>query len=150
MTAQDQAPNISAIKEKQQKTWTSGNYAMVGNLLVSIGEQLCEAVDLRAGDKVLDVATGSGNTALSAARRFCKVTGIDYVPELVEQAESRAEAERLEVRFEMGDAEDLPYADASFDVVLSTLGVMFTPDQEKAAGELVRVCRPGGKIGLIC
>ena len=105
---------------------------------------------MRAGDRVLDVATGSGNTALSAARRFCKVTGIDYVPELVEQAESRAEAERLEVRFEMGDAEDLPYADASFDVVLSTLGVMFTPDQEKAAGELVRVCRPGGKIGLIC
>jgi ubiquinone/menaquinone biosynthesis C-methylase UbiE len=141
-------PDTSAIKERQQKTWTSGNYAMVGNLLVIIGEQLCEAVDLRAGDKVLDVATGSGNTALSAARRFCEVTGVDYVPELVEQARSRAEAERLAVQFEVGDAEDLPYADASFDVVLSTLGVMFTPDQERAAGELLRVCRPGGRIGL--
>jgi ubiquinone/menaquinone biosynthesis C-methylase UbiE len=148
MEAQPPKPDTSAIKERQQKTWTSGNYAMVGNLLVIIGEQLCEAVDLRAGDKVLDVATGSGNTALSAARRFCEVTGIDYVPELIEQAKSRAEAERLEVSFEVGDAEDLPYADASFDVVLSTLGVMFTPDQEKAAGELLRVCRSGGKIGL--
>ena len=148
MTAQDQAPNISAIKEKQQKTWTSGNYAMVGNLLVMVGEQLCEAVDLRAGEKVLDVATGSGNTAISAARRFCEVTGVDYVPELIEQAKSRAQAERLDVSFEVGDAEDVPYADASFDVVLSTLGVMFAPDQEKTASELLRVCRPGGRIGI--
>ncbi len=140
--------NLIPIKERQQKTWTSGNYAMVGNLLVIIGEQLCEAVDLRSGQKVLDVATGSGNTALSAARRFCEVTGLDYVPELIDQAKSRAEAERLDVSFEVGDAEDLPYAEASFDVVLSTLGVMFTPDQEKAAGELLRVCRAGGKIGL--
>jgi ubiquinone/menaquinone biosynthesis C-methylase UbiE len=101
-------PDTSAIKERQQKTWTSGNYAMVGNLLVIIGEQLCEAVDLRAGDKVLDVATGSGNTALSAARRFCEVTGVDYVPELIEQARSRAEAERLAVQFEVGDAEIYP------------------------------------------
>ena len=139
---------MGAIKERQQKTWTSGNYAMVGNLLVVMGEQLCEAVDLRAGDKVLDVATGSGNTAISAARRFCEVRGMDYVPELIEQAKSRAEAERLGVSFEVGDAEDLPYTDASFAVVLSTLGVMFTPDQEKAASELIRVCRPGGKIGL--
>ncbi len=143
-----QKPDTSAIKERQQKTWTSGNYAMVGNLLVIIGEQLCEAVDLRSGDKVLDVATGSGNTALSAARRFCEVIGLDYVPELIEQARSRAEAERLGVSFEVGDAENLPYADGSFDVVLSTLGVMFAPDQEKAASELLRVCRPGGKIGL--
>ncbi|MGI8538394.1 MAG: class I SAM-dependent methyltransferase [Rubrobacteraceae bacterium] len=148
MTTQNQAPDMGAVKERQQKTWTSGNYAMVGNLLVIMGERLCEAVDLRAGDKVLDVATGSGNTAISAARRFCDVTGVDYVPELIEQATARAEAERLEVGFEVGDAEDLPYPDASFDVVLSTLGVMFTPDQEKAAGELLRVCRPGGKIGL--
>ncbi len=148
MSAQDQAPNISAIKEKQQKTWTSGNYAMVGNLLVIIGEQLCETVDLRSGQKVLDVATGSGNTALSAARRFCEVRGLDYVPELIEQAKSRAQAERLDVNFEVGDAEDLPYSEGSFDVVLSTLGVMFAPDQEKAAQELLRVCRPGGKIGL--
>ncbi len=139
---------MGAIKERQQKTWTSGNYAMVGNLLVIMGERLCEAVDLRAGDKVLDVATGSGNTAISAARRFCEVTAIDYVPELIEQAKSRAEAERLEVSFEVGDAEHLSYADASFDVVLSTLGVMFAPDQEKAAGEMLRVCRSGGKIGL--
>ena len=139
---------MGAIKERQQKTWTSGNYAMVGNLLVVMGERLCEAVDLRAGEKVLDVATGSGNTALSAARRFCQTTGIDYVPELIEQAKSRAQAERLEVSFEVGDAENLPYPDASFDVVLSTLGVMFAPDQEKAASEMLRVCRPGGKIGL--
>ena len=139
---------MSAIKERQQKTWTSGNYAMVGNLLVAIGERLCEAVDPRAGDRVLDVATGSGNTALSAARCFCEVTAIDYVPELIEQAKSRARAERLEVSFEVGDAENLPYPDASFDVVLSTLGVMFAPDQEKAAGEMLRVCRSGGKIGL--
>ncbi len=143
-----QKPDTSAVKERQQKTWTSGNYAMVGNLLVIIGEQLCEAVDLRAGYRVLDVATGSGNTAISAARRFCEVTGMDYVPELIEQAKRRAEAERLGVSFEVGDAEDLPYADASFDVVLSTLGVMFAPDQEKTASELLRVCRPGGKIGL--
>ncbi len=134
MSAQDQAPNISAIKEKQQKTWTSGNYAMVGNLLVIMGERLCEAVDLRAGDKVLDVATGSGNTAISAARRFCEVTAIDYVPELIEQAKSRAQAERLEVSFEVGDAEHLSYADASFDVVLSTLGVMFAPRPGEGRG----------------
>jgi ubiquinone/menaquinone biosynthesis C-methylase UbiE len=148
MATQPPAPDTSAIKERQQKTWTSGNYAMVGNLLVSIGEQLCEAVDLRSGERVLDVATGSGNTALSAARRFCEATGIDYVPDLIEQAKSRAQAERLGVSFEIGDAEDLPYPDASFDVVLSTLGVMFAPDQEKTAAEMLRVCRPGGKIGL--
>ena len=139
---------LEVIKEKQQKTWASGNYAVIGNQLVIIGELLCEAVDVRAGDKVLDVATGGGNTAISAARRFCDVTGIDYVPELIESARKRAEVEGVEVTFEVGDAEDLPYPDASFDVVLSTLGVMFAPDQEKTAGELLRVCRPGGKIGL--
>jgi ubiquinone/menaquinone biosynthesis C-methylase UbiE len=148
VTDQSQAPSLSSIKDRQQKTWTSGNYARIGNTLVIMGELLCEAVNLRAGDKVLDVATGSGNTAISAARRFCAVTGIDYVPELVEQARKRAEVEGLEVTFDVGDAEDLPYPDASFDVVLSTLGVMFAPDQEKAAGELLRVCRPGGRIGL--
>src|SRR5215213_2157842 len=147
MATQPQPPDTSAIKERQQKTWTSGNYAMVGNLLVVMGEQLCDAVDLRAGEKVLDVATGSGNTALSAARRFCEVTAIDYVPELIEQAKSRAQAERLEVSFEVGDAEDLPYPDTSFDVVLSTLGVMFAPNQEKAAAEMLRVCRPGVRSG---
>ena len=148
MTAQPQVPDLSDIKDRQQKTWASGNYARIGDTLVIMGELLCEAVDVHAGDKVLDVATGSGNTAISAARRFCNVTGIDYVPGLIEHARKRAEAEGLQITFEVGDAEDLPYPDASFDVVLSTLGVMFAPDQEKVAEELLRICRPGGKIGL--
>ena len=139
---------LEMIKEKQQKTWASGNYAVIGNQLVIMGERLCEAVDVHSGDKVLDVATGSGNTAISAARRYCDVTGIDYVPELIVHAKERAGAERVEITFEVGDAENLPYPDASFDVVLSTVGVMFAPDQEKTAGELLRVCKPGGKIGL--
>ena len=139
---------LEAIKEKQQKTWASGNYAVVGNSLVIMGEQLNEAVDVRAGQKVLDVATGSGNTAISAARRYGDVTGLDYVPGLIGQAKERAAAEGLEIAFEVGDAENLPYPDASYDVVLSTVGVMFAPDQEKTAGELLRVTRPGGKIGL--
>ena len=139
---------LEMIKEKQQKTWASGNYAVIGNQLVIMGERLCEAVDVHSGQKVLDVATGSGNTAISAARRYCDVTGIDYVPELIGQAKERAGTERLEITFEVGDAEDLPYPDTSFDMVLSTLGVMFAPDQEKTAGELLRVCKPGGKIGL--
>ncbi|MBA2442786.1 MAG: methyltransferase domain-containing protein [Rubrobacter sp.] len=147
-TQQPQAPDLSAIKERQQKTWTSGDYARVGNLLVLMGERLCEAADVHAGDKVLDVATGSGNTAISAARRFCEVTGTDYVPELLESARKRAEAEGMDITFEVGDAEDLPYPDASFDVVLSTVGVMFAPNQEKTASELLRVCRSGGRIGL--
>jgi ubiquinone/menaquinone biosynthesis C-methylase UbiE len=148
VTDQSSMLSLSAIKDRQQKTWTSGDYARIGNTLVIMGELLCEAVNLHAGDKVLDVATGSGNTAISAARRFCDATGIDYVPELIEQARKRAEVEGLEITFEVGDAEDLPYPDASFDVVLSTLGVMFAPNQEKVAEELLRVCRPGGKIGL--
>jgi ubiquinone/menaquinone biosynthesis C-methylase UbiE len=148
MESQSQTPDLAAIKERQQKTWAAGNFARVGNRLVIVGELLCEAVDVHAEQKVLDVATGSGNTALSAARRSCEATGIDYVPELIEEARRRAEAEGLEVSFEVGDAENLPYPDASFDVVLSTFGVMFAPDQEKAAGELLRVCRPGGRIGL--
>lgn len=148
MTTKDQAPDMSAIKDRMQKIWTSGEYAKIGNPLVIMGELLCEAVDLRAGDKVLDVATGSGNTAISAARRFCEVTGMDLAPEWLEHARRRAEAEGMDIAFEVGDAEDLSYPDASFDVVLSTFGVMFCPDQEKAAGELLRVCRPGGRIGL--
>src|SRR5918998_668509 len=139
---------LEAIKEKQQKTWASGNYAVVGNSLVIMGEQLNEAVDVRAGQKVLDVATGSGNTAISAARRYGDVTGLDYVPDLIEQAKGRAAAEGLEMAFAVGDAENLPYPDASYDVVLSTVGVMFAPDQEKTAAELLRVTRPGGKVGL--
>lgn len=148
METQSQKPDMSAIKERMRKIWTSGDYAKIGNPLIIMGELLCEAVDLRAGDKVLDVATGSGNTALSATRRFCEVTGMDLAPESIEHARRRAEAEGMEITFEVGDAEDLPYPDASFDVVLSTLGVMFCPNQEKAAGELLRVCRSGGKIGL--
>jgi ubiquinone/menaquinone biosynthesis C-methylase UbiE len=143
-----QTPTLTTIKERQQKTWTSGDYARIGNSLVIMGERLSEAVDVRPGQKVLDVATGSGNTAISAARRFSMATGIDYVPELIEQARERAQAEGLDVAFDVGDAENLPYPDASFDVVLSTVGVMFTPDQERAAKELLRVCKPGGKIGL--
>ncbi len=142
------ATDLSAIKSRQQQTWASGDYAVVGSTLVIMGELLCEAVDLRAGQRVLDVATGSGNAALSAARRFCKVTGVDYVPALLERGRELATAERLEVTFVEGDAEDIPFPDASFDVVLSILGSMFAPDQEKAAGELLRVCRPGGKIAM--
>jgi ubiquinone/menaquinone biosynthesis C-methylase UbiE len=113
-----------------------------------VGESLCEAADLRSGQQVLDVATGSGNAAISAARRFCEVRGMDLDPESIEHARRRAGVEGMEIAFEVGDAEDLSYPDASFDVVLSTFGVMFCPDQEKAAGELLRVCRPGGRIGL--
>lgn len=148
MTTESPAPNLGSIKERQQKTWASGDYARIGNSLVIIGERLCEAADLRAGEKALDVATGSGNTAISAARRFCEVTGVDYVPDLIEHARKRAEIEGMDIDFEVGDAEELPYPDASFDVVLSTIGVMFAPDQEKAASELQRVCRSGGRIGL--
>jgi ubiquinone/menaquinone biosynthesis C-methylase UbiE len=148
MSTESPAPNLSAIKERQQQTWTSGDYARIGNLLVLMGERLCEATDLRAGERVLDVATGSGNTAISAARRFCEVTGSDYVPELIEAARKRADAEGLDIDFEVGDAEDLPYGDDSFDAVLSTVGAMFAPDQERTASELLRVCKPGGRIGL--
>jgi ubiquinone/menaquinone biosynthesis C-methylase UbiE len=148
MTTESPAPNLNAIKERQQKTWATGDYARIGNPLVIMGERLCEAVDLRSGEKVLDVATGSGNTAISAARRFCEVTGIDYVPELIEHARRRAGVEGMQISFDVGDAEDLPYPNASFDVFLSTLGVMFSPDQERTASELLRVCRSGGRIGL--
>ena len=148
MTMQDQAPSMGAIKERMHKIWTSGEYARIGNPLVLIGELLCEAVDLHSGERVLDVATGSGNTAISAARRFCEVTGMDLAPESIEHARRRAEAEGMDITFEVGDAEDLSYPDASFDVVVSTIGVMFCPNQEKAAAELLRVCKPGGKIGL--
>ena len=147
MNAQHQ-PDLAEIKERQREAWASGDYAMFGATLLIMSELLCEAVDLRSGQRVLDVATGSGNTALAAARRFCEVTGIDYVPTLLERGRERAAAERLEVAFREGDAERIPFPDASFDVVLSTIGVMFAPDQKKAAGELLRVCRPGGKIGL--
>ena len=141
-------PDLEAVKARQQKTWASGDYTMVGCTLVVVAETLCEAVDLRPGQNVLDVATGSGNTALAAARRFCDVTGVDYVPKLLQRARERAAAERLLVDFDEADAEALPFRAASFDAVLSTFGAMFAPDQERTADEIARVCRPGGKIGM--
>jgi ubiquinone/menaquinone biosynthesis C-methylase UbiE len=139
---------FSGVKARQQQTWASGDYSMIAAPMAIMGELLCEAVGLCAGQKVLDVAAGSGNAALAAARRWCEVTAVDYVPALLERGRERARAERLEVHFQEGDAEDLPFPDESFDVVLSAIGVMFAPDQHRAAGELLRVCRPGGKIGL--
>ena len=142
------ATDLVAVKGRQQLAWGSGDYAVVGTTLQIVGESLCEAVDLRSNQRVLDVAAGNGNATLAAARRFAEVVSTDYVPALLERGAERAKAERLPVTFRQADAEALPFDDASFDVVLSTFGVMFTPDQEQAARELVRVCRPGGKIGL--
>ncbi|HEY0736334.1 MAG TPA: class I SAM-dependent methyltransferase [Herpetosiphonaceae bacterium] len=142
-------PNFSAIKTRQQQAWGAGDISVIASPLVGMAENLCEAVELRAGQKVLDIATCTGNVAIAAARRYCEVTGIDYVASFIERARERAAVERLPITFLEGDAEDLPFPDASFDAVLSTLGVMFAPNQEQAASQLVRVCRPGGKIGLI-
>ncbi len=142
------AVDLSALKEKQQGAWASGDYATIGTKLQIVGETLCEAVDLAGGWRVLDVAAGNGNAALAAARRGCDVVATDYVPELLYRADARATAEGLRIEIQAADAESLPFPDASFDAVLSTFGVMFTPDQPKAAAELVRVCRPGGRIGL--
>jgi SAM-dependent methyltransferase len=140
--------DFAAIKTRQQATWASGDFAVIGTTLQIVGESLCEAADVRAGERVLDVACGNGNATLAAARRFAHTTGADYVPELLAKARLRAEAEGLAVELHQADAEALPFADASFDVVLSTFGVMFAPDHATAAAELARVCRPGGRIGL--
>lgn len=140
--------DLTAIKQRQQAVWASGDYAVLGTTLQIVGERLCEALDLRAGSSVLDVAAGNGNATLAAARRFTKVTSTDYVGALLERGKARAAAERLDVDFREADAEALPFADGAFDVALSTFGVMFTPNQPKAAAELVRVVRKGGKIGL--
>ncbi|HEX2541076.1 MAG TPA: class I SAM-dependent methyltransferase, partial [Caldimonas sp.] len=140
-------PDYAAIKQKQQATWASGDFAIVGTTLQIVGESLAEAADVRAGEAVLDVAAGNGNATLAAARRFARVTSTDYVPSLLEKGRLRAEAESLDVAFQVADAEALPFADASFDVVLSTFGVMFTPDQQRSAREMARVVRPGGRIG---
>jgi ubiquinone/menaquinone biosynthesis C-methylase UbiE len=151
MTGQNSAPvqlNLEAVKARQQGAWSSGDYAVVGTTLQIVGEELCEALDLRSGQTVLDVAAGNGNVSLAAARRWCDVVSTDYVPALLERARERADAEGLGITFREADAEDLPFSDGSFDVVVSTFGVMFTPDQERAAAELVRVCKRGGKIGL--
>lgn len=142
------ANDLSAVKARQQAAWSSGDYAVVGTTLQIVGESLCEAVDLRSGQHVLDVAAGNGNATLAAARRFADVVSTDYVGALLERGRERAAAERLPVLFREADAEKLPFADDSFDVVMSTFGVMFTPDQQQAATEMLRVCRPGGKIGL--
>ncbi|CAB3787775.1 class I SAM-dependent methyltransferase [Pararobbsia alpina] len=142
------AVDLAAIKTRQQAAWSTGNYAVVGTTLQLVGEQLCEALDLRAGSRVLDVAAGNGNATLAAARRWCNVTSTDYVPSLLESGRMRAQAEGLTVHFQEADAENLPFPDASFDAVMSTFGVMFTPNQEKAAGELARMCKSGGRIGV--
>jgi len=142
------SPDLAAIKTKQQAAWSSGDYAIVGTTLQIVGEELCEALDLHGGQTVLDVAAGNGNATLAAARRWCAVTSTDYVPALLDRGRARAAADGLQVTFQEADAEALPFADKSFDAVMSTFGVMFTPNQDKAATEMLRVCKSGGKIGL--
>jgi ubiquinone/menaquinone biosynthesis C-methylase UbiE len=139
---------FTALKSRQHAAWSSGNYAVIGSTLQIVGEQLCESLDLRSGSKVLDVAAGNGMVSLAAARRWCDVTSTDYVPALLERGRARAAADGLAIEFKEADAESLPFDDASYDVVVSTFGVMFTPNQAKAASELARVCKQGGRIGL--
>lgn len=141
-------PDLAAVKARQQGAWSAGDYAVVGTTLQIVGEQLCEALDIHAGQRVLDVAAGNGNVALAAARRWCDVVATDYVPALLERARERATADRVQIEFQTADAEALPFDDADFDAVVSTFGVMFTPDQERAAAEMARVCKRGGRIGL--
>ena len=140
--------DLAAVKARQQTAWSTGNYALIGSTLQIVGENLCEALDVRSGMRVLDVAAGNGNATLAAARRWCEVTSTDYVPALLDCARRRAEANGFVIDFQQADAENLPFPDSVFDVVLSTFGVMFTPDQDKAASEMLRVCRPGGRIGM--
>ena len=141
-------PDYAAVKAKQQATWASGDYAVIGVTLQIIGEGLVEATDVRADERVLDVAAGNGNATLAAARRHAEVTSTDYVPALLDKGRIRAAAEGLPVTFRVADAEDLPFRDGEFDVVLSALGAMFTPDHRRTAGEMLRVTRAGGRIGL--
>ena len=147
-TATPTTIDLATIKGRQRVAWGSGDYAIVGTTLQIVGERLCEAVDLRSNQRVLDVAAGNGNATLAAARRFADVVSTDYVTALLDRGRERAKAEGLTVTFQEADAENLPFTEASFDVVLSTFGVMFTPNQEQAASELIRVCRSGGKIGM--
>ena len=146
--AEKPVPDLKALKTKQQAAWSSGDYAIIGTTLQIVGENLAEGMDLRAGQTVLDVAAGNGNATLAAARRGCEVTSTDYVESLLARARRRAEAEGLQIQFKVADAENLPFADASFDAVVSTFGAMFSPDQDRTAAELVRVTRPGCRIGL--
>jgi len=142
------AVDFDAVKSKQQVAWGSGDYGRIGVTLQITGEQLCETMDLRAGQSVLDVAAGNGNVTLAAARRFCNVTSTDYVQSLLDQSSQRANAEGLPVEYQQADAENLPFSDSQFDNVVSTFGVMFTPNQAQSASELIRVCKSGGKIGM--
>ncbi len=142
------APDFTAIKQRQQATWASGDYATIGTTLQIVGETLAEAADIRAGQVVLDVAAGNGNASLAAARRHAVVTSTDYVQSLLDKGRVRAQAENLQIQFQLADAEALPFGKAAFDVVLSTFGVMFTPDHQRAAREMLRVLRPGGRIAL--
>jgi ubiquinone/menaquinone biosynthesis C-methylase UbiE len=142
------AMDLRALKAKQQTAWSSGDYAVIGTTLQIVGEQLAEAMDLRAGQSVLDVAAGNGNVTLAAARRWCEVTSTDYVESLLARGRKRAEAEGLQIKFQVADAENLPFADSSFDAVVSTFGGMFSPDQDRTSAEMIRVCRSGGRIGL--
>ncbi|MGB7990605.1 MAG: methyltransferase domain-containing protein [Candidatus Methylophosphatis roskildensis] len=141
-------PDFAAIKAKQQSTWASGDFAVIGTTLQIVGESLAEAADVRAGERVLDVAAGNGNATLAAARRFAQVTSTDYVPALLDKGRVRAHADGLAVQFQVADAEELPFDDGSFDAVLSTFGAMFTPDHGRPAREMLRVLRDGGRIGL--
>lgn len=141
-------PDYTAIKQRQQTTWASGDFAVIGTTLQIVGESLAEAADIRAGEQVLDVAAGNGNATLAAARRFAHVTSTDYVPALLDKGHGRALAEGLQVKFEVADVEALPFANASFDGVLSTFGAMFAPDQQRTANEMMRVLRHGGRLGM--
>ena len=141
-------PDLVAVKQRQQATWAGGDYAVVGTTLQIVGETLAEAADVRGGERVLDVAAGNGNASLAAARRFAEVTSTDYVPALLDKAAARAAAEGLEMAFQVADVEDLPFVDQSFDVVLSTFGAMFAPDHQRTADEMLRVLRPGGRLGM--
>jgi SAM-dependent methyltransferase len=140
--------DYTGITKNQKETWATGDFNQIARQNVGMAEALCEAVDPHPGERVLDVACGSGTAALVAERRYCEVTGLDYVPELIEHATARAQANGQAVDFRVGDAQDMPFPDDSFDVVLSVYGVQFAPDQEQAASELLRVCKPDGKIGL--
>lgn len=151
ITREDREPtsaDLDALKAKQQATWSSGNYSVIGVTLQIVGETLCEAVNLRSGEQVLDIAAGNGNASLAAARRFARVISTDYVPALLEHGRVRAQAEGLDIDFQEADAEALGFPDASFDVALSTFGTMFTADHAQTAREMLRVVRPGGRIGM--